>query len=145
MFWHHCHPGSIVVLLRLTHALQNFDQHIRPFAGTVHSGTVLYPSVVIDEYGGVTLRDNLSGILMLPLCSWSPARTRSRIEVFLKNVSFMMVRSSYINDEAMVTLPTLLSTIVLLLVQCVPQCECAGRPTAIPPTPSLCSISRLGT
>ena len=63
---HHCHPGNIVILLWLTHSPQNFAQHVRPFAGTVHSGVVLYPSVVIGEFGGVPLRENVPGIFMLP-------------------------------------------------------------------------------
>ena len=90
---HHCHPGNIVILLWLTHSPQNFAQHVRPFAGTVHSGMVLYPSVVIGEFGGVPLRENVPG---------SPARTRSRIEVFLKTVSIMMVHNCSINGDAMV-------------------------------------------
>ena len=66
LLWHYCHPGNIVSLLWLMHSLQNFAQHIRPLAGTVHSDTVLYLSVVIVEFGGVPLHDNVSGILMLP-------------------------------------------------------------------------------
>ena len=66
MLWHHCHPGNNVILLWLTHSLQNFAQHMRPLAGTVHSGTVLYPSVVVGEFGGVPLLENVSSILMLP-------------------------------------------------------------------------------
>ena len=45
--WHHCHPDDIVILWWLTRSLQNFAQHIRPFAGTVHSGMESYPSVVL--------------------------------------------------------------------------------------------------
>ena len=45
--WHHCHPGDIVISLWLTPSLQFFAQHIRPLAGTVHSGMVSYPSVVL--------------------------------------------------------------------------------------------------
>ena len=56
--WHHCHPGNIVILLWLTHSLQNCAQHKRPLAGTIHS-------VVIDEFGGVPLRENVSCIFML--------------------------------------------------------------------------------
>ena len=33
---------------------------------TVHSGTVLYPSVVIGGFGDVPLRENFSGIFVLP-------------------------------------------------------------------------------
>ena len=66
MLWHHYHPGNIVILGWLTHSLQNFAQHFRSLSGTVHFGTVLYPSVVIGKFGGVPLRENVSGILMLP-------------------------------------------------------------------------------
>ena len=55
-----------MILLSVMHSLQNVAQHMRSFAGTVHSGTVLYFSVDIDEFGGVLLRDNASSILMLP-------------------------------------------------------------------------------
>ena len=54
--WHNCHPGNIVILLWVMHSLPNLAQHIRALAGTVHSGTVLYLSVVIGGFGGVPLR-----------------------------------------------------------------------------------------
>ena len=38
----------------------------RSLSGTVHFGTVLYPSVLIGELEDVPLRENVSGILMLP-------------------------------------------------------------------------------
>ena len=48
------------------HSLQNFARHIRSLAGTAHSGTVLYLSLVIGEFGDVPLRENCSGVLVLP-------------------------------------------------------------------------------
>ena len=66
MLWHHCLPGNIVILLWLMHLLQNFAQHTRTLAGTVHSDTVLYPLVVIVQFGGVPLRENFSGVFVLP-------------------------------------------------------------------------------
>ena len=47
---HHCQPGNIVILLWLTHSLQNFAQFVRSLAGTVHSGMVLYHYVVTVEF-----------------------------------------------------------------------------------------------
>ena len=44
----------------------NFCQHICSLAGTVHSGTVLYLSLVIDEFRDVLLRENFTGVLVLP-------------------------------------------------------------------------------
>ena len=64
--WHHCHPGNIVILLWLTHSQHKICPAYTPLAGTVHFGTVLFLSVVIDEIKGVPNRDNVSGILMLP-------------------------------------------------------------------------------
>ena len=66
MLWHHSHPGNIVILSWVLHSLQFFAQHIRHLAGTAHSGTVLYLSVVIGGFGDVPLRENFSGIFVLP-------------------------------------------------------------------------------
>ena len=64
MLWHHCTLATSW-FLSLTHSLQKFAQHFRTLSGTVHFGTVLYPSVVIGEFEGVPLRENVSSILML--------------------------------------------------------------------------------
>ena len=51
MLWHHCHPGVIVFLLCLAHRYKFLISiYLLPLAGTVHSGTVSYPSVIIDEF-----------------------------------------------------------------------------------------------
>ena len=63
--WHHCHLGNIVILLWVMHSLQNFSQHIRTLAGTVHSGTVLSLSTVMGGSGDVPLRENFSGVFSL--------------------------------------------------------------------------------
>ena len=66
MLWHQCLPGNNVILLWLPHSLHIFAQHMRTLAGTVHSGAVLCPSVVIGQLGGVPLLENVAGIFMLP-------------------------------------------------------------------------------
>ena len=99
--WHHCHLGSIVILLWLTHSFK------------------ILPSIYVPLlhlwfwYGVVSLRGSwciwrctssreLFRYLYAASCRWSPAHTRSRIQVFLKTVSSMIVHSRFINGEAMV-------------------------------------------
>ena len=67
---HHMYVWCVVnvtpIFMDKSHWLQNVAQHFRPLAGTVHSGTVLYLSVVVGGFGDIPLRENVSGILMLP-------------------------------------------------------------------------------
>ena len=72
MLSHHCHPGNIVISFVVDAFATKFLPSIyAPLLETIHSGTVLYPSVVIDEFGGVPLRDNVSGILMVITSSYT--------------------------------------------------------------------------
>ena len=41
-------------------------KHLRLLSGTVHSGTVLYRSVIIGGFGDVPFRENFSGIFVMP-------------------------------------------------------------------------------
>ena len=92
LLWHHGILGNIVILVWLTHSLQNFAQRIRSFSGTVHFGTVLCPCVVNGEFGCVLLRENVSGIL-LPRAGGHQLVHGPESKCSRKNISTMMEHS----------------------------------------------------
>ena len=56
MLWHHCHLGNIDSLVVDAFPTKFCPANTLPWWNVFHSGTVLYPSVIIDEFGGVLLQ-----------------------------------------------------------------------------------------